>query len=380
VTEPAPRLVRIGRQVDAGIEPTADRADACGCDRSTSWPRIPHTNESTLPFCFTWSVANAEQVKALVRSHSDGNDSQFYAVALQVAASAARSGQNRFAQELRSMVDAAKLRRDKTPQNRPVPVVRPKGELAGLLTASFPDSRLSELSIDGGVRERLDRVVIEHRQRDRLLQRGFSPLRKLLLVGPPGTGKTLTASALAGEFHLPLFTIRLDGLITKFLGETAGKLRLIFDALSDTDGVYLFDEIDALAGERARDNDVGEIRRVLNSFLQFLEEDHGGSILIAATNHPQLLDRALFRRFDIAIEYPLPTAEIVRELVKNRLSTVKLGKLTWASIEKAAEGLSHAEVTAAAERAAKDAILAGRDAVRSTDLVTALRDRAAGTR
>ena len=261
-----------------------------------------------------------------------------------------------------------------------MPVVRPKGELAGLLTASFPDSRLSELSLDKTVRDRLDRVIVEHRQRDRFTERGFSPLRKLLLVGPPGTGKTMTAAAVAGEFRLPLFTIRLDGLITKFLGETAGKLRLIFDALTETPGVYLFDEIDALAGERARDNDVGEIRRVLNSFLQFLEEDQGGSLLVAATNHPQLLDRALFRRFDVVIDYPLPTPEVVRALIKNRLASVKLGKISWSSIEKAADGLSHAEVTAAAERAARDAILAGHDAVQSTDLVTALRDRTAGAR
>jgi SpoVK/Ycf46/Vps4 family AAA+-type ATPase len=236
------------------------------------------------------------------------------------------------------------------------------------------------LSLEESVQRRLSRVVLEHRQQDRLAERGFFPLRKLLLVGPSGTGKTMTAAALAGEFHLPLFTIRLDGLITKFLGETAGKLRLVFDALAETPGVYLFDEIDALAGERARDNDVGEIRRVLNSFLQFLEEEQTGSLLVAATNHPQLLDRALFRRFDAVVEYPLPTPPVVRTLIKNRLATVKLGKLAWATIENAAAGLSHGEVTAAAERAAKDAILAGHNAVQSADLVGALRDRSASSR
>jgi len=325
-------------------------------------------------------MATAEQVKALVRSHADGDDSQFYAVALQVAAKAARNGQNNVAVELRDLVDAAKLRRDRHPEQRPVPVVRPTGELAGLLSASFPEARLSDLSLEASVQQQLSRVLVEHRQQDRLAERGFSPLRKLLLVGPPGTGKTMTAAALAGEFHLPLFTIRLDGLITKFLGETAGKLRLVFDALDQTPGVYLFDEIDALAGERARDNDVGEIRRVLNSFLQFLEEEQTGSLLVAATNHPQLLDRALFRRFDAVIEYPLPSPPVVRTLIKNRLAMVKLGKVAWGTVEKAAAGLSHGEVTAAAERAAKDAILAGRDAVQSADLVAALHDRSATTR
>ena len=114
-------------------------------------------------------------------------------------------------------------------------------------------------------------------------------MRKLLLVGPPGTGKTMTAAALAGELGLPLFSIRLDGLITKYMGETAAKLRLVFDAIQATRGVYLFDEFDALGGERSAKNDVGEIRRVLNSFLQFLEQDDSASIVMGATNHVEIV-------------------------------------------------------------------------------------------
>src|SRR5260370_3597717 len=159
----------------------------------------------------------------------------------------------------------------------------------------------------------------------------------------------MTASALAGELRLPLFLIRLDGLITKFMGETAAKLRLVFDALQETRGVYLFDEVDALGGSRAQSNDVGEIRRVLNSFLQFLELDQSDSMLIAATNHPQLLDRALFRRFDAVIEYPLPSPEILEAIVRNRLATVRLWAIDWAPGRQAAEGLSHAAATLAAQ-------------------------------
>ena len=124
----------------------------------------------------------------------------------------------------------------------------------------------------------------------------------------------MTASALAGDMNVPLFLIRLDGLITKYMGETAAKLRLVFDALSETRGVYLFDEVDALGGVASPSNDVGEIRRVLNSFLQFLEQDDSDSLLIGATNHPQMLDRAMFRRFDAVIEYPLPTSSVVKQL------------------------------------------------------------------
>ncbi len=319
-------------------------------------------------------MATADQVKALVRSHAEGDDTQFYAVAMQVAARAARSGQGRFGQELKQLIDEVRKRKP-TSRGKLVPVTQPRGELAGLLSAGYPSTRLADMVLEPHVRERLDRVITEQRQQDQLRAHGFTPLRRLLLIGPPGTGKTMTAGALAGELNLPLFMIRLDGLITKFMGETAAKLRLVFDALHETRGVYLFDEVDALAGERARSNDVGEIRRVLNSFLQFLEQDQSESLLVAGTNHPQLLDRAMFRRFDEVIEYPLPSPEIVREIVRNRLAAVKLARITWSQVATAGEGLSHAEITLAAERAAKDAILSRSEAVTTQALVAALRER-----
>lgn len=323
-------------------------------------------------------MATADQVKALVKSHAEGNDTRFYSVALQVAASAARSGQNRFAQDLRTLVDAL---RDAQPRSasvtsaRPVPVAQPRGELAQLLTVSYPKHILADLALEDGVRQRLERVLLEHRQADRLRSHGFSPLRRLLLVGPPGTGKTLSAHVLAGELRFPLFVIRLDGLITKFMGETAAKLRLVFDALAETRGVYLFDEVDALAGERTLSNDVGEIRRVLNSFLQFLELDASESLIVAATNHPQLLDRAMFRRFDAVIEYPLPDRDISRSVIRQHLATVPMGRLAWSQILDAATGLSHGEIAAATELAAKDALLSRDGRVTTASLSAALRER-----
>ncbi len=272
------------------------------------------------------------------------------------------------------------LRQEPPRSRKPVPVAQPRGELNALLGVAYPTTRMSDLVLETPVRERLDRVLLEQRQSDRLREQGFRPMRRLLLVGPPGTGKTVTASALAGELHLPLFVIRLDGLITKFMGETAAKLRLVFDALRETRGVYLFDEVDALGGERARSNDVGEIRRVLNSFLQFLEFEETESLLVAATNHPQLLDSAMFRRFDAVIEYPLPSAPVVKALVLNRLANVKVGRISWGHVTKAAVGLSHAEVTMAAERAAKDLILLDKPEISTADLVNALNQRQAESR
>jgi len=323
-------------------------------------------------------MATAEQLKALVKSHAEGDDSRFYSIALQVAAGAARGGKNRFAQEMRDLVDSLRKSIGKS-STRPVPVAQPRGELVGLLTANYPSIRMCDIVLEPDVRQQLDRALLEQRQQDRLTAKGFHPLRKLLLIGPPGTGKTMSASALAGELQLPLFTIRLDGLITKFMGETAAKLRLVFDALIQTRGVYLFDEVDALGGERARSNDVGEIRRVLNSFLQFLENDVSESLLVAATNHPQLLDRAMFRRFDSVIEYPLPTGAVACEVIRNRLAGVVLGKIAWSKVKEVASGLSHSEITLAAERAAKDTILSGKSSISTANLVNALKDRHTGS-
>jgi SpoVK/Ycf46/Vps4 family AAA+-type ATPase len=200
-------------------------------------------------------------------------------------------------------------------------------------------------------------------------------MRKLLLVGPPGTGKTMTAAALAGELGLPLFGIQLDGLITKYMGETAAKLRVVFDAIQATRGVFLFDEFDALGGERGSKNDVGEIRRVLNSFLQFLEQDESESIVLGATNHASLLDRALFRRFDAVLEYALPTTVIATRVMRARLALLDTSTIDWRDVAKAAEGLSHAEITMACDLAAKNAILDHTTAVREVELVAALAER-----
>ncbi|HLX07966.1 MAG TPA: ATP-binding protein [Thermoanaerobaculia bacterium] len=323
-------------------------------------------------------MATADQVKALIRSHAEGDEERFYAIAMQVAAQAARHGHTKFAQDLRELVDQAKARAKATPigqRTKPVPVVQPRGELTGLLTAAYPKTRLADMALDHAVGSRIDRELIEQRQRERIQEHGFAPLRKLLLIGPPGTGKTMTAAALAGELGLPLFTIQLDGLITKYLGETASKLRLIFDTIQQTRAVYLFDEFDALGGERAAKNEVGEIRRVLNSFLQFLELDDSDSIIVAATNHPKILDRALFRRFDAVIEYVLPAREITEKVMRARLALLDTSDLRWSEVLGATEVLSHADLTRACEHAAKKAILANRTRIETSELVEALHER-----
>ena len=325
-------------------------------------------------------MATAEQLKALLRSYVEGDGEQFLTVSMQVAAHAARKGQTRLAQQLRDLIDEAK-RQASRPAARPtVPIARQMGELADLVHASYPKTRLADMILAEPACRALHRVLTEYRQQDKLRGHGMSARRKLLLVGPPGSGKTMTAAALAGELKLPLLGVRLDGLITKFMGETAAKLRQVFDAMTATRGVYLFDEFDAIGGDRGRGNDVGEMRRVLNSFLQFLEADDSDSLILAATNHQEILDPALFRRFDDVIRYGLPEPEQIEQLIQNRLNSFDLRRVEWDAVRQAATGLSYAEVARASTEAAKAAVLEDRNEITTPELLGTLLERSDITR
>lgn len=325
-------------------------------------------------------MATADQIKALLRSYAEGDGEQFLTVSMQVAAHAARKGQSRLAQELRELIDEAKRRASQPISHATVPIARPLGELADLIHASYPKTRLVDMILAVPGRQSLARVLTEYRQQDKLRLHGMSARRKLLMVGPPGSGKTMTAAALAGELKLPLLGVRLDGLITKFMGETAAKLRQVFDAMMTTRGVYLFDEFDAIGGDRGRRNDVGEMRRVLNSFLQFLEADDSDSLILAATNHQEILDSALFRRFDDVIHYGLPTPEQVEQLIQNRLNAFDLRGVNWEKVRSAAAGLSCAEVTRASIDAAKSAVLRDDSKITTQELLGTLLERSNITR
>jgi len=317
--------------------------------------------------------AAAEHVTAMIRSHSAGDEESFYAVALQVAAREARQGHNQVAAQIKQAVDAS---RSALPSGSITHLAQPRGEIAELVLASNPEVTLRDLILPPDLMASIKRVLAEQRQRAQLLNHGFNPVHRLLLEGPPGTGKTMTASVLAHELSLPLFTVRLDALLSKYMGETAGKLRLVFDAAAERRGVYLFDEFDALGGDRAG-NDVGEARRILNSFLVFLEQASPESLVIASTNHRAILDRALFRRFDLVLTYRLPEACEVPPVIRGRLGSMVKG-LRWDIVKEAAAGLSHADLVKASETAAKDAVMRGVDHVSAADLVAALVERKAG--
>ena len=313
-------------------------------------------------------MATSDQIKTLIQSHFANKSEVFLTTALQVAAYEARHGHQALAQHLKALIDSA--------SSRPVRVTPFHSDLNSLVLTTEPRERVGSLVLPEKTKKRFERILLEYRQREKIGGFGLRPRRKILLAGPPGTGKTLTASVLAGELHLQLHTILLDKIVTKFMGETSAKLRQIFDIIQDRPGVYFFDEFDAIGGERSRENDVGEMRRVLNSFLQLLDQDTSNSLIVAATNHSLLLDQALFRRFDDVIHFELPKQPEIVRLVKNRLGTFGT-KLNVSSLIHSAIGLSHAEIAFACEDAMKDAILADRKQVTVSRLRSVFTERKA---
>lgn len=313
-------------------------------------------------------MATAEQLKALIKSHFSNDRERFYTISLQLAAHESKQGHTALAKDIRSIID-------KERQAGRTNIIPFPGELQGLVLKESPDTPKSALVMTAQLEKRIRRIIHEYKQQAKLKAYGLTHRRKILLSGPPGTGKTMTARVLAGDLGLNLYTIQVDRLVTKFMGETSAKLRQIFDLIQSSHGVYLFDEFDAIGAERTMDNDVGEMRRVLNAFLQFIEQDRSDSMIVAATNNPGLLDHALFRRFEDVLQYALPGGKERQTLIGNVLGTFMGARPAWKSILAESRGLSHAEIDQACKDAVKSVILSDRKKVDTALLIQALRER-----
>ena len=331
-------------------------------------------------------MTTAAQLKTLIKSFSSKDSSKFFSTILQVAAKEESKGHRKLAEELRILAHnyqepSSNTQKRLNPKVHTFRKINTGAENApnidGLLHLTSPDFRLSSMVLDNCTETEIRKIIVEYRQKDRLSKYSLTPRRKILLVGPPGTGKTLTASVLSTELKLPLYTLQFDGLISRYLGETAAKLRAVFETISTTRAIYFFDEFDAIGAHRDASNDVGEIRRVLNSFLQFFENDTSESLILCATNHPELLDKALFRRFDCIIDYGKPGSKQVRSFIENKLFLFNLRKIKWDIIERELIDYNYAELAKICEEAAKGVVLLDNDLITEDDLIRAHKIRGA---
>ncbi|PUZ29815.1 ATPase [Chitinophaga parva] len=322
-------------------------------------------------------MAAADQIKTLIQSFGSDDEARFFATAMQIAAAEARKGNTTFAEELKSAIDKAKVGRH-GPKGllKNLPVNEAQKELSDLLEVEYPRVKLQDMVLDQNVQNGLKRVVDEQANVELLRQNNLSPRKRLLFVGPPGCGKTMSAKVLASELAIPLFVIRLDGLISRYMGESIAKLRMIFDAIRQYRAVYLFDEFDSIGTTRTHGNDVGEIKRVLNSFLLLIEKDDSNSLIIAATNLPETLDAALFRRFDDIVFYPLPGKQQIVEYFETHLADLKLAKgLNYTKIADMALGLNYSEMNNICMDIYKNGLIYGKKELTITSLKTYIEQR-----
>lgn len=243
--------------------------------------------------------------------------------------------------------------------NVPLADVSPPGAIS-LVDLVFPSS----------VSERLARLVEEVAHWPALDAAGVPRRNRILLYGPPGCGKTTVAAAISGELGLPLLTMRIDSVISSYLGETAANLRHLFDYAASVPSVVLLDEFDSLGKLRDDPTDHGELRRVVNATLQLIDTYRGPSLLIAATNSPEILDAAIWRRFDEVIELPLPTREEIERLLRRLLWQGQ--RPAFGGAVDSLVGLPHAAVEYAVNSAKRRAVIVGRPRLSAEDLEVAV--------
>ena len=295
-------------------------------------------------------MANSSQIIALIKSHIEGDDPKFRLIAMQLAAAEAKSGHVVLSRAISSLL--------KDNEETTLRFLAPlNSDLAEFVLESSDSFRLCNLVVSDIIKSRIERILKEYRQREILYKNGLHNRSKGLLTGPSGTGKTMTASILANELHLPLYIVRLEKVITKYMGESSLKLGKVFELISKVRGVYLFDEFDAIGSQRRNDNEVGEMRRILNTFLQLLERENSESLIIAATNNPNVLDVALRRRFDDVIAYELPDDIQIRKLVVAHINGFMNKDIDTVKTLSLLRCRSHAEICLICADALKEAIL-----------------------
>lgn len=241
-----------------------------------------------------------------------------------------------------------------------------------LLDVRQSQRSLEELILPRFGQTAIEELLEEHRRQDVLHTYGLRESSKVLFFGPPGCGKTLAAEVIACELDLPLAIVRLDALVSSFLGETAANLRKTFDFIAQYPLVALFDEFDALGKERADNNEHGELRRVVNAVLQMMDAYRGKSLIIAATNHEQILDSAIWRRFDDTLEFPLPTPDLLPKVLQLKLRGVRRQfDLDAPDVFELFKGLSPADIERIVRRAIKRMILRNQEFLGVQDLTQA---------
>jgi SpoVK/Ycf46/Vps4 family AAA+-type ATPase len=298
-------------------------------------------------------MASGDLLKKLFKSYKQLDDDGFYAAALEIVDEERQKKHNLLARDLQKILDNGHGKPVSSVHSldlQKMPKDRERGTL--LFDLRSPEKYLSDIILNDNVRQQVEEIIREYMSSEILKTYGLTPRRKLLFAGPPGCGKTLCAEVVAAELGLPILYTRFDAVISSYLGETAANLRKVFDFAQSGTWVVFFDEFDAIGKSRDDLSEHGELKRVVNTFLQLLDSFQSDSVFIAATNHESLLDNALWRRFDDILYFDKPSIEQIRELIRIKLTGFSHRKLSIEEFSSQMLGWSHADV----ERVCWDAV------------------------
>lgn len=309
-------------------------------------------------------------LKQLFRAYRDGDELAFRRAAQTLIEEAEANQHLALARDLKQILAGGGQTLLSETVMIPTPPMDREGEWP-LAEVRHPEHYFADLVLRRSTQEQLRDLVAEIRHWDLLEKHGVPLRRRILLYGPPGCGKSSAAHALASELGWPLITVRVEAVISSYLGETATNLHRVFDYARSGTWVVAFDEFDALGRARDDPTEHGEIKRVVSAFLQLLDVFRGSSLIVAATNHERMLDPALWRRFDEVIEFPKPTIPQIRQLLKLRLRLANRQQIGIEAASRSLKGLPHSAVEKAAWDARRYAIMDGREQITRADLTHA---------
>jgi SpoVK/Ycf46/Vps4 family AAA+-type ATPase len=303
-------------------------------------------------------------------SYQRGDDPEFRRTAEEIILEERRKRHDVLADELERLLSATASTRteNRRPLNvstlRPLPLTRDDHSLLEIIS---PRTTYADLVLSRRTTDLLEEIATEFQHSELLAAHSLQPRSKLLFVGKPGCGKTQTAIALASRLGYPVAKVQLSTVVSSFLGETSRNLDQILTFCEHGRWVLLFDEIDALATERSDRTEHGELRRVVATLLQLIDDYEGDSVLVATSNHPSLLDEAVWRRFDEVVPFNPPTEGEIVELLRVKLRSLRT-KFPARETAKKLRGCSHAEIELVCLDAARGAVISGRTTVDGADI------------
>ena len=312
---------------------------------------------------------SAETYRKIFAAFASGTKDDFFKVAQEIIEEEERKHNNKLAKDLRRILyNGNKAKNYSERYKKALQIPRDAERGLPLIEIRECDKDWSEIILEDEIEKSLIRVILENQKRELLEVNGLKPKMKLLLFGPPGCGKTLAAEVLSTVIGWPMVYVRFDGLISSYLGETASNMRKIFDFIEQGQWVVLFDEFDAIGKERDSPFEHGEIKRVVNSFLQMLDNFKGESIIIAATNHQHLLDPALWRRFDELAYFGFPDGNRRIGIFKKYLRAIKTTNIDLEYFADKTDGMSPADIEAICLNAMKEVVLSNKKSLTKTVL------------